>query len=70
MAKLAAPADRPKIVLHDVTNASLNSMVCARFGVSLVTEASVGLKLDGLTYRELRDGLGLELRHIRFLHPR
>jgi DNA-binding transcriptional LysR family regulator len=61
-AKLVSPSDRPRIVQHDVSYASLKSMVGAGFGISLVTEASVETKLDGLVYRDLRDGSGPALQ--------
>jgi DNA-binding transcriptional LysR family regulator len=57
-AKLISPGDRPRIVQYDAAGASLKSLVGARFGISLVTEASTGVKLDGLVCRELRDGSG------------
>jgi DNA-binding transcriptional LysR family regulator len=49
-------------VQHDVSYASLKSIVGAGFGISLVTEASVETKLDGLVYRDLRDGSGPALQ--------
>jgi DNA-binding transcriptional LysR family regulator len=61
-AKLVSPGDRPRIVQHDVSYASLKSMVGAGFGISLVTEASVETKLDGLVFRNLRDGSGPALQ--------
>jgi DNA-binding transcriptional LysR family regulator len=56
VAKLASPGDRPKIVRHDVSRGSLISLVGAGFGVTLLTEASLGANLVGVVYREVRDG--------------
>jgi DNA-binding transcriptional LysR family regulator len=58
LAKLASPEERPKRVRHDVSRESIKSLVDAGFGVSLITEASIGAILAGVTYREVRDGTG------------
>jgi DNA-binding transcriptional LysR family regulator len=58
MAKLASPADRPKINRHDVSRGIIKSLISAGFGVSLVTESDIGVSFAGLTYREVRDGSG------------
>jgi DNA-binding transcriptional LysR family regulator len=55
--KTTSPGIRPKIVRHDVTRASLKSLVGAGFGVTLLTEASDGASVVGVVYRELRDGV-------------
>ena len=55
IAKLASPGDRPKIVHHDVSRGSLWSLVGAGFGITLLTEASVGASFAGVTYKEVRD---------------
>ena len=56
VAKLASPGDRPNIVRHDVSRGSLKSLVGAGFGVTLLTEASAGVNVAGVVYREVRDG--------------
>ena len=56
VAKLASPGDRPNIVRHDVSRESLKSLVGAGFGVTLLTEASAGVNIAGVVYREVRDG--------------
>jgi DNA-binding transcriptional LysR family regulator len=58
VAKLTTPEDRPKLVRHDVTGESIKNLVGAGFGVSLMTEASLGGHSAGLTCREIRDGTG------------
>jgi DNA-binding transcriptional LysR family regulator len=62
MAKLMLSGNRPNISRHDVSRAGLMGLIGARLGVSLVTEAAVGAKLNGLVYRELRDGSGPALQ--------
>jgi DNA-binding transcriptional LysR family regulator len=57
IAKTTSPGFRPKIVRHDVTRASIKSLVGAGFGVTLLTEASDGASVAGVVYRELRDGV-------------
>ena len=56
VAKTASPGDRPKIVRHDVSRGSLMSLVGAGFGITLLTEASAGANIAGVTYREVREG--------------
>ena len=58
VAKLASPDQRPKIVRHDVSRASLKNLVGAGFGLSLITESGIGLTFPGLIYRDVRDGSG------------
>jgi DNA-binding transcriptional LysR family regulator len=58
VSKLVSPADRPRIVRHDVSRGIIKSLVSVGFGVSLVTESDVGASFSGLIYRELRDGTG------------
>jgi hypothetical protein len=36
----------------------IKSLIGVGFGVSLVTEASLGVNFLGVVYREIRDGLG------------
>jgi DNA-binding transcriptional LysR family regulator len=56
MAKAASPGERPNVVRHDVSRASITSLVGAGFGITLATEASAGTNVAGAVYRELRDG--------------
>jgi DNA-binding transcriptional LysR family regulator len=58
VAKLAAPGDRPRVVRHDASGENIKSLVGAGFGVSLMCEASIGGKFNGVVYREARDGNG------------
>jgi DNA-binding transcriptional LysR family regulator len=58
MTKLVSPSDRPKINRQNVSRGIIKSLICAGFGVSLVTESDVGVGFAGLTYREVRDGTG------------
>jgi len=58
LTKLTSPEDRPKAVCQAASWGNVNSLVGVGFGVSLVTESDVGVKLPGLIYRELRDGTG------------
>ena len=55
VAKLASPGDRPKILLHDVSRGSLWNLVGAGFGITLMTEATVGANFAGVVYKEVRD---------------
>lgn len=54
VAKLAS-GDRPNIQLHDVSRGSLWNLVSAGFGVTLLTEATVGTNFVGVVYKEMRD---------------
>jgi DNA-binding transcriptional LysR family regulator len=56
--KLTCPEDRPKLVRHHVTGENIKNLVGAGFGVSLMTEASLGINTVGLACREIRDGNG------------
>jgi DNA-binding transcriptional LysR family regulator len=58
MAKLISPGERPTIARHEVSRGNLRSLVGAGFGISLMTEASIGATLGGVIYREVRDGVG------------
>jgi DNA-binding transcriptional LysR family regulator len=58
IAKLTSPADRPKVVRHDVSRESIKSFVGAGFGIGLTIEASLGANFAGVIYREVRDGIG------------
>ena len=54
-AKLASPADRPGIDFHDVSRGSLWNLVAAGFGITLLTEATVGTNFVGVVYKDVRD---------------
>jgi DNA-binding transcriptional LysR family regulator len=58
LTKLASPGDRPKMLFHEMSLGNMMYLVEAGFGVSLVRESDTGVKNPGLTYRELRDGMG------------
>lgn len=54
IANIASPGERPQILRHDVSRASVMCLVGAGFGITLLTEASAGASVVGLAYRELR----------------
>ncbi|WP_158817418.1 LysR family transcriptional regulator [Methylocapsa sp. S129] len=54
-AKLASPVDRPRIFFHDVSRGSLWNLVGAGFGITLLTEATVGTNFVGVVYKDIRD---------------
>jgi DNA-binding transcriptional LysR family regulator len=58
VARLASPADRPKMVRHDISRESIKSLVGAGFGIGLTIEASLGANFAGVIHREVRDGTG------------
>jgi DNA-binding transcriptional LysR family regulator len=58
LAKVPSHEDQPKIVHHNVSRESINSLVGAGFGLTLTTEASIGANFSGAIYREARDGAG------------
>jgi DNA-binding transcriptional LysR family regulator len=58
VAKLASPAERPKMVRHDISRESIKSLVGAGFGIGLTIEASLGANFAGVIHREVRDGTG------------
>jgi DNA-binding transcriptional LysR family regulator len=55
VARLASAVDRPKILLHDVSRGSLWNLVGAGFGITLLTEATVGANFVGVVYKDIRD---------------
>ena len=55
VAKLASPVDRPRILRHDVSRGSLWNLVAAGFGITLLTEATVGTNFVGVVYKDIRD---------------
>ena len=58
LAKLISTADRPKIERHEVSRGIIKTLITIGFGVSLVAESDIGVTFAGLTYREVRDGMG------------
>ncbi len=56
--KLASTGDRLRIERHDVSRGVIKSLVAMGLGLSLVLESDIGANLSGLTYREVRDGVG------------
>jgi DNA-binding transcriptional LysR family regulator len=58
VAKLASPADRPKVVRHDVSRESIKSLVGAGLVIGLTIEASLGADFAHVIHREVRDGVG------------
>jgi DNA-binding transcriptional LysR family regulator len=56
VARLASPADRPKMVRYDISRESIKSLVGAGFGIGLTIEASLGANFAGVIHREVRDG--------------
>jgi DNA-binding transcriptional LysR family regulator len=57
-ARLVSPADRPKVVRHDISRESIKSLIGAGFGIGLTLEASLGAVFSGVIHREARDGTG------------
>jgi DNA-binding transcriptional LysR family regulator len=53
--KLVSSTDWPKVTMHDVSRGSLWNLVGAGFGITLLTEATVGTNFVGVVYREIRD---------------
>lgn len=58
IAKLISSDDRPRIVWHDVSRESIESLVGASLGIALTLEGSLGTNSDGVVHREIRDGAG------------
>ena len=55
IAKLASPGDRPKVVHHGVSRGSLWCLVGAGFGITLLTEASIGASFSSVVCKKVRD---------------
>jgi DNA-binding transcriptional LysR family regulator len=51
VARLASPADRPKMVRHDISRESIKSLVGAGFGIGLTIAASLGANFAGVIHR-------------------
>ena len=58
IANLATPGDRPRVVKHDVSQASIKALVGLGYGVTLVSDACLGAHYAGVVYREARDTKG------------
>jgi hypothetical protein len=58
LSPLVSPADRPKMVRHDISRESVKSLVGAGFGIGLTIEASLGANFAGVIHREVRNGTG------------
>ena len=54
----ASRVDAPKIIRHDIGRSSIESLVVAGRGISLMTEASASAARGGAIYLELRDQSG------------
>jgi DNA-binding transcriptional LysR family regulator len=57
--KLLMPEERPTIEHHDVSRSILKSLISMKFGVGLVMESDIGVRVPEIVYRELRDGMGV-----------
>lgn len=55
---LASPGNRPMIKQVQVHHEHLLSLVNRRLGILLTCESSTGYRLDGVVFREVRDGKG------------
>ncbi|TPJ18931.1 LysR family transcriptional regulator [Mesorhizobium sp. B2-7-3] len=58
LVKLASPGVQPKIAGQDVSRESIQSLVGAGLGVSLVREAEIGASYADVVYRDVQDGNG------------
>lgn len=56
--KLRSTGDRLRIERHDVSRGVIRSLVAMELGLSLVLESDIGANFTGVTYREVRDGVG------------
>jgi DNA-binding transcriptional LysR family regulator len=56
--KLLALEDRPTIEHHDVSRSILKSLISMKFGLGLMLESDIGVKVPSIVYRELQDGSG------------
>jgi DNA-binding transcriptional LysR family regulator len=63
LAKPISIADRPKIERHDVSRGIIKTLITIGFGVSLVAESDIGVTFAGLTYRKVREEMGLSQVH-------
>lgn len=58
IANLTTPGDRPRVVKHNVSQASIKALVGLGYGVTLVSDACLGAHYAGVVYREARDSKG------------
>lgn len=56
--KLTSPGDRPRIKPIKAHREHILSMVAGNRGVALVCECAIGIALQGIVFREVRDGNG------------
>jgi DNA-binding transcriptional LysR family regulator len=56
--KLLGLEDRPTIEHHDVSRSILKSLISMKFGLGLMLESDIGVKVPSIVYRELQDGSG------------
>lgn len=56
--KLVSPDDPPSIEHHDVSRSILKSLISMKFGIGLVLESDVGVRVPSIVFKELRDGTG------------
>jgi DNA-binding transcriptional LysR family regulator len=57
--KLVLPDDRPTIERHDVSRSILKSLISMRFGIGLMLESDIGVRVPSVKFKELRDGAGV-----------
>jgi DNA-binding transcriptional LysR family regulator len=57
--KLVLPDDRPTIERHDVSRSILKSLISMRFGIGLMLESDIGVRVPSVVFKELRDGAGV-----------
>lgn len=58
IAKLAAPGDHPTVITYDVSGPNIKGLVSGGLGVTLMSDACLGVAYEGVVYREARDGNG------------
>jgi DNA-binding transcriptional LysR family regulator len=56
--KLGSPDGRPSLERHDVSRSILKSLISMKFGIALLLESDVGVRLPSVVFKELRDGTG------------
>ena len=56
--KLGSPDDRPNLERHDVSRSILKSLISMKFGIALVLESDVGVRVPSVVFKELRDNTG------------
>ncbi len=56
--KLLSPEDRPKLERYDVSRSILKSLISMKFGLGLMLESDVGVRVPSIMFKELKDGTG------------